>query len=93
MPPARPAIPLSGPPSSRIRSWGSARGWPAALGALTIIVGHALNIFAFIIAGLLPANQLTATVFSAGLGLEVVIDVVVISIIVPLLRPLTRPPA
>jgi uncharacterized membrane protein len=74
-------------------SAGLARRAPVVLGALTIIVGHALNIVAFIIAGLLPANQLTATVFSAGLGLEVVIDVVVISIVVPLLRPLTRPPA
>jgi uncharacterized membrane protein len=69
---------------------GLARRAPVVLGALTIIVGHVLNIVAFIIAGLLPGNQVTATIFSAGLAVEVVIDVIVISIIVPLLRPLLR---
>lgn len=69
---------------------GLARRAPVVLGALTIIVGHVLNIVAFIIAGLLPGNQVTATIFSAGLALEVIIDVIVISIIVPLLRPLLR---
>ena len=69
---------------------GLARRAPVVLGALTIILGHVLNIVAFIIAGLLPGNQVTATIFSAGLALEVVIDVIVISIIVPLLRPLLR---
>ena len=69
---------------------GLARRSPVVLGALTIIVGHALNILAFVIAGLLPANQVTATVFSVGLLLEIVIDVAVISIAVPLLRPLVR---
>jgi uncharacterized membrane protein len=69
---------------------GLARRAPLVLGALTIIVGHVLNIVAFIIAGLLPGNQVTATIFSAGLAIEVVIDVIVITIIVPLLRPLLR---
>jgi len=73
---------------------GAAAGWarkaPVVLAALTIIVGHALNILAFVIVRLLPANQVTATVFSVGLLLEIVIDVVVISILVPLLRPLVR---
>ncbi len=69
---------------------GLARRSPVVLGALTIIVGHALNILAFVVAGLLPANQVTATVFSVGLLVEVVIDVVVISLAVPLLRPLVR---
>ncbi|MDQ7843506.1 MAG: ECF transporter S component [Armatimonadota bacterium] len=69
---------------------GWARGAPVVLAALTIIVGHALNILAFVILRLLPANQVTATVFSVGLLLEIVIDVVVISILVPLLRPLIR---
>lgn len=76
---------------------GASAGWarraPVVLAALTIVVGHVLNILAFIIAGLLPANQVTATVFSAGLGLEIVVDVVVISIAVPLLRPLVKQPA
>ena len=60
------------------------------LGALTIIVGHALNIIAFLIVRLLPMNQLAVTIFSIGLLAEVVIDVVVIVIAVPLLRPLAK---
>ncbi|HXF82604.1 MAG TPA: ECF transporter S component [bacterium] len=70
---------------------GAARRAPLVLAALTIVVGHALNIIAFVIAGLLPANQVTASVFSVGLLVEVVIDVVVISVVVPLLRPLLKP--
>ncbi len=61
------------------------------LGALTIIVGHVLNIIAFILVGLLPATQLVATIFAVGLLAEVVIDVVVILVVVPLLRPALRP--
>lgn len=68
---------------------GLARRLPLA--ALTIVVGHALNIAAFVLAGLLPANQMTATVFSVGLLLEIIIGVVVISVVVPLLRPLLKP--
>lgn len=71
-------------------SAGLARRSSVVLGALTIIIGHALNILAFVIARLLPANQITATVFSLGLLLEIVIDVIVISIAVPLLRPLVK---
>lgn len=71
-------------------SAGLARRAPVVLAALTIIIGHALNILAFVIARLLPANQVTAAVFSAGLLLEVIIDVVVISLAVPLLRPLVK---
>lgn len=71
-------------------SAGLARRAPVVLAALTIIVGHALNILAFVIARLLPANQVTATVFSVGLLVEVIIDVVVISLAVPLLRPLVK---
>jgi uncharacterized membrane protein len=71
-------------------SAGLARRAPVVLAALTIIVGHALNILAFVIARLLPANQVTATVFSAGLLLEIIIGVVVISLAVPLLRPLVK---
>jgi len=59
-------------------------------GALTILVGHVLNIIAFILVGLLPANQIAATIFSVGLLVEAVIDVVVILIVVPLLRPALR---
>jgi hypothetical protein len=60
------------------------------LGSLTILVGHILNIIAFIFVGLLPANQIAATIFSVGLLVEAVIDVVVILIVVPLLRPALR---
>ena len=58
------------------------------LGALTIIVGHVLNVGAFILVGLMPATQMAVTIFSVGLLAEVVIDIVVIMIAVPLLRPL-----
>jgi uncharacterized membrane protein len=57
------------------------------LGALTIIVGHVLNVAAFIIIGLMPATQMAVTIFSVGLLTEVVIDIIVIMIAVPLLRP------
>lgn len=60
------------------------------LGSLTIIVGHVLNVLAFILLKLMPANQMTATIFSIGLGAEVVVDVVVILVAVPLLRPLVK---
>jgi uncharacterized membrane protein len=70
---------------------GLARRWPMGLAALTIVVGHALNIAAFVLAGLLPAAQMTAIVFSVGLLLEIIIGVVVISVVVPLLRPLLKP--
>ncbi|HLA25158.1 MAG TPA: ECF transporter S component [bacterium] len=60
------------------------------LGALTIIVGHVLNVIAFILGGLLPATQLVATIFAVGLLAEVIIDVIVILIVVPLLRPALR---
>lgn len=70
---------------------GLARRAPVVLAALAIIVGHLLNVTAFILAGLMPLNQMTATVFSVGLLVEIVIDVVVISVAVPLLRPLLKP--
>lgn len=60
------------------------------LAALAIIVGHLLNIAAFLIAGLLPFNQLAATIFSVGLLIEAVIDLVVIWLAVAALRPLVR---
>lgn len=74
---------------------GFVAGWvgsrvPTILGALTILVGHVLNVLAFILVGLMPANQMTATIFSVGLLAEVVVDVVVIVIAVPLLRPLVK---
>ena len=46
--------------------------------ALAIIVGHALNITAFLIAGLLPLNQLAVTIFSVGLLAETAVDIVII---------------
>ena len=71
-------------------SAGLARRAPAALAALTILVGHVLNLLAFVVARLLPFSEATAFVFSAVLLVEVVIDVVVISLVVPLLRPLVK---
>ncbi len=62
-------------------------GRSRVVGALTIIVGHVLNVAAFILVGLMPATQMAVTIFSIGLLTEVVIDVVVILIGVPLLRP------
>lgn len=63
------------------------------LGALTIIVGHVLNVIAFIIGGLMPATQIAVTIFSVGLLTEVVIDIIVIVIVTRLLRPLIKPSA
>lgn len=60
------------------------------LGALTIIVGHVLNITAFILVGLIPASRVAVTIFSVGLLTEVVIGVAVILAAVPLLRPVVR---
>lgn len=60
------------------------------LAALTIIVGHVLNILVFIIAGLLPASAITGAVFLVGLAFETVVDVVVILIAVRLLRPVLK---
>jgi len=42
------------------------------------------------IIGLMPANQMAATIFSIGLAAEAVVDIVVIVLAVPLLRPLVR---
>ncbi|MBI3975140.1 MAG: ECF transporter S component [Armatimonadetes bacterium] len=61
---------------------------PAA--ALAIIIGHLLNIAAFILVGLIPLNQLAITIFSVGLLVETVIDLVVIWLAVAVLRPVVR---
>lgn len=70
---------------------GLVRAWPVVLAALSIIVGHVLNIAAFIFIGLLPASTFAASAVLLGLLLEIVIDVAVISVVVPLLRPLLKP--
>lgn len=62
----------------------------APIAAFAIIVGHVLNIAAFIIAGLIPLNQLATTIFSVGLLVETVIDLVVIWLAVAVLRPVVR---
>lgn len=64
--------------------------WNRIVGAFTIIVGHVLNVIAFIIAGLMPATQMAVTIFSVGLLVEIAVDVIVILIAVPLLRPLVK---
>jgi uncharacterized membrane protein len=67
-----------------------ARG-SAPLAALTILVGHALNILVFIVVGLLPLNQIAVAIFWGGLALEALVDVIVIWLAVAALRPLVRP--
>jgi len=62
----------------------------AVAGSLTILVGHVLNIVAFILAGLLPASDIIGKVFIYGLAFETVVDIVVILAAVPLIRPLVQ---
>lgn len=62
-------------------------------GAFTILVGHILNVIAFIIVGLMPANQMAVTIFSIGLLVEVVVDIIVIVIAASLLRRMIKPVA
>jgi uncharacterized membrane protein len=63
----------------------------AVAGSLTIIIGHVLNIFVFILLGLLPLAEITAVIFFFGLAFETVVDVVVILAAVPLLKRAVRP--
>lgn len=63
---------------------------PTVVAALTILVGHVLNILVFVWARLLPLTDVTGVVFFGGLAFETVVDVVVITLAVPLLRPLVR---
>lgn len=63
------------------------------LGALTIIVGHVLNILVFILLRLLPVSDVTTALFVYGLTFETIADVIVILIAVPLLRPIIKPAA
>lgn len=58
--------------------------------AFAIVVGHLLNILAFILAGLIPLNQLAAAVPVVGLLAETVIDLVIIWLAVAALRPVVR---
>lgn len=60
-------------------------------GALTIIVGHALNVVIFISTRLLPIQTISAALFFSGLLFEIVVDVVVILFAVPLLRAFMGP--
>ena len=63
-------------------------------GALTIMVGHGLNVTMFLLTGLLSLADVTGALFFSGLLFEIVVDVVVVLFAVPLLRPITgrRPP-
>lgn len=62
-------------------------------GALTVMVGHALNVSMFLFTGLLQVADVTGALFFSGLLFEIVVDVVVVLFAVPLLRPITaRPP-
>jgi uncharacterized membrane protein len=60
-------------------------------GALTILVGHVLNILMFLLLGLMPLSAVAASVFFVGLSFETVVDVVVILLAVPVLRRLIKP--
>ncbi len=57
------------------------------LAAFTIIVGHALNIIAFLVLGLLPFNQVAVSIFWVGLLVETVVDVAIIWLATAILRP------
>jgi uncharacterized membrane protein len=59
-------------------------------GALTVVVGHGLNVLMFLARQLMPAAAVTGALFFSGLLFEIVVDVVVVLFAVPLLRPLTR---
>jgi uncharacterized membrane protein len=61
-------------------------------GALTIMVGHGLNVLVFLVRQLMPAAVATGALFFSGLLFEIVVDVVVILFAVPLLRSFTRAP-
>jgi uncharacterized membrane protein len=63
---------------------------PTVIAALSILVGHVLNILVFVWTGLLPLTDVTGAVFFGGLAFETVVDVVVIVITVPLLRPVVK---
>lgn len=58
-------------------------------GALTILVGHGLNVLSFISGGLLPMAEVVTPFFFSGLLFEIVVDVVVTLFAVPLLRQAT----
>jgi uncharacterized membrane protein len=60
-------------------------------GALTILVGHALNVLVFLRLGLMTPATVMGALFFSGLLFETVVDVVVILFAVPLLRPLIAP--
>jgi uncharacterized membrane protein len=62
-------------------------------GALTVMVGHALNVFTFVVSGLMPAAAMRGALFFSGLLFEIVVDVVVILFAVPLLRSAGMPAA
>jgi uncharacterized membrane protein len=62
-------------------------------GALTITVGHGLNVLVFLTRHLMPATAVTSALFFSGLLFEIVVDVVVVLFAIPLLRPLMRSPA
>jgi len=61
-------------------------------GAMTILVGHVLNLGAFVLRGLLPLSAISGALFFSGLLFEVVVDVVVILFAVPLVRSFGAPP-
>lgn len=71
-------------------SAGLAGRWNPYGASLTILVGHVLNILAFILIGIMPFSAVAASIFFVGLGTETVIDIVVIVLVVALLRPVVR---
>jgi len=60
-------------------------------GALTIMVGHGLNVAMFLLRGLVSTADVTGGLFFSGLLFEIVVDVVVVLFAVALLRPFTGP--
>lgn len=59
---------------------------PNAIAALSIIVGHLLNIIVFIIFGLMPLSPILGVAFWIGLAYETVIGVLAIVIITAIYR-------
>jgi uncharacterized membrane protein len=60
-------------------------------GALTVLVGHALNVLVFVSRALMPVAAISGALFFSGLLFEIVVDVVLILFAVPMLRPIMRP--
>jgi signal transduction histidine kinase len=62
--------------------WVSGRTGSRIITALTIVVGHTLNIFAFLVFGLITVDILQNITFWTGLFAETTVDVILIAIVI-----------